>query len=70
MTRYLLSLHQPDHDRNGLVTDGPYAEGEEHVGGFVVVEAGTRDEALDRARRLSDAATLPVEVRQFDRTRD
>ncbi|MBM7788385.1 YciI family protein [Tenggerimyces flavus] len=52
--------------RKGLVTDGPYVEGKEHVGGFVVIDVGTYDEALDWAKRLSDAATLPVEVRSLD----
>jgi hypothetical protein len=45
-----------------VTTDGPYVEGKEHIGGFVVVEASDRDEALDWARQLSTAATLPVEV--------
>lgn len=108
MTRYLLSIYQPDTDPpvtgdvaqiqrdldalesraraagawvfsgglqppstagvvrtkggNVVTTDGPYAEGKEHIGGFVVVEASDRDEALDWARQLSAAATLPVEV--------
>ncbi len=52
--------------RKGLRTDGPYVEGKEHVGGFVVVEVGSREEALEWAARLSDAATLPVEVRPLD----
>lgn len=107
MTRYLLSIYQPDHDpvddvakvardvdaveaagkaagawvfagglgkgarvvRKGLRTDGPYVEGKEHIGGFVVIDVGTHDEALDWAERLSDAATLPVEVRPLDWTR-
>lgn len=108
MTRYLLSLYQPDTDppvdgdvhqiqrdldaleqraraagawlfsgglqppstagvvrsKGGktIMTDGPYVEGKEHIGGFVVIEAPDRDEASDWARRLSEAATLPVEV--------
>ncbi|SDD05699.1 Uncharacterized conserved protein [Geodermatophilus telluris] len=46
-----------------LVTDGPYAEGKEHVGGFTVVDVPDLDAALEWGRRLARATTLPVEVR-------
>jgi len=46
-----------------LVTDGPFAEGKEHVGGFTIVEAPDLDVALEWARRLAQATTLPIEVR-------
>ncbi len=46
-----------------LVTDGPFAEGKEHVGGFWVIRAADLDEALAWARRATVACTLPVEVR-------
>jgi hypothetical protein len=48
-----------------LVTDGPYAEGKEHVGGFTIIEAADLDSALEWARRLTQATTLPTEVRQL-----
>jgi hypothetical protein len=48
-----------------LVTDGPYAEGKEHIGGFVVIRAPDLDAALDWAARTTRATTLPVEVRPF-----
>jgi hypothetical protein len=53
--------------RNGeaLVTDGPFAEGKEHVGGFSIVRADDLDGALEWARKLSRATTLKVEVRPF-----
>ncbi len=53
--------------RNGeaLLTDGPFAEGKEHVGGFVVVRAAHLDDALAWATKLSRAVTLPIEVRAF-----
>ena len=51
-----------------LVTDGPYTEGKEHIGGFVVVQANDLDEALDWGRKLSRATTLPIEVRPFVHT--
>jgi hypothetical protein len=46
-----------------LVTDGPYAEAKEHVGGFTVVEAEDLDAALAWGREVARATTLPVEVR-------
>ena len=49
------------------MTDGPYAEGKEHIGGFVVVRAGDLDEALEWGRKLAEAITLPIEVRPFQR---
>jgi len=48
-----------------LVTDGPYAEGKEHVGGFVIVKAPDLDAALEWARKFARAITLPIEVRPF-----
>jgi hypothetical protein len=46
-----------------LITDGPFAEGKEHIGGFTVIAARDLDEALAWARKLAAATTLPVEVR-------
>ena len=48
-----------------LVTDGPYAESKEQLGGFWVVEAPDLDAALDIARRGSAACVGAVEVRPF-----
>ncbi|MGM1061168.1 YciI family protein [Saccharothrix sp. Mg75] len=48
-----------------LVTDGPYVETKEHLGGFTVVEVADLDAALGWGRRLSLATTLPIEVRPF-----
>jgi hypothetical protein len=48
-----------------LVTDGPFAEGKEHVGGFTIVRAPDLDAALEWGRRLAEATTLPIEVRPF-----
>nr|WP_174264639.1 YciI family protein [Phytoactinopolyspora halotolerans] len=50
-------------DADVLVTDGPYIEGKEHVGGFTVIQAPDIDAALEWGRKLSRALTLPVEVR-------
>jgi hypothetical protein len=51
-----------------LVTDGPFAETKEVLGGFTIVDAADRDAALAWARKLSAATTLPIEVRAVRRT--
>ena len=53
--------------RNGdvLTTDGPFAEGKEHVGGFSIIKAPDLDAALEWGRKLTRATTLPTEVRPF-----
>jgi hypothetical protein len=48
-----------------LLTDGPFAEGKEHVGGFCVVKAPDLDAALAWGQKLARATTLPIEVRPF-----
>jgi hypothetical protein len=47
------------------VTDGPYVEAKEHIGGVTIIEAASLDEALGWGRRLAQATTLPIEVRPF-----
>jgi hypothetical protein len=47
-----------------LITDGPYLETKEHMGGFWVVEAADLDEALTWGRKAAVACRVPVEVRQ------
>jgi hypothetical protein len=48
-----------------LLTDGPFLEGKEHLGGLAIVEAEDLDEALGWARRFAAATTLPIEVQPF-----
>jgi hypothetical protein len=48
-----------------LVTDGPFAEGKEHLGGFTILKAPDLDAALAWGRRYAQATTLPIEVRPF-----
>jgi hypothetical protein len=48
-----------------LITDGPFAEGKEHVGGFWVIEAPDLDSALDWGRKATRACRVPIEVRPF-----
>ena len=111
MTRYLLSIYQPDGDPPGpefmdrvaadlhhlntdlkaagcwvftgglhaaasatvvrsrdgepVITDGPYVEGKEHVGGLWIIDAPDLDAALRWADRAAQATTLPIEIRPF-----
>lgn len=46
-----------------VTTDGPFAEGKEHLGGFTVIAAADLDAALGWGRRLTEVLGLPIEVR-------
>ncbi|MHB8532112.1 MAG: YciI family protein [Solirubrobacteraceae bacterium] len=48
-----------------VLTDGPYTESKEHLGGFWVIEAADLDAALVWAEKGSRACANPVEVRPF-----
>lgn len=48
-----------------LVTDGPYVEGKEYLGGLAIITAPDLDAALEWGRRYALATTLPIEVRPF-----
>jgi hypothetical protein len=69
-------LHPPStstvvrHDRGEfLVTDGPYVEGKEHIGGFLIIKAPDLDAALEWARKMAKILTpLSIEVRPFQHT--
>ncbi|MFI2436010.1 YciI family protein [Streptomyces sp. NPDC018693] len=52
-------------DGDVLVTDGPYAEGKEYLGGLCLIEAPDLDAALEWGRKAALATTLPIEVRPF-----
>ena len=45
------------------VTDGPFAETKEHVGGFILVEAADRNQALEIAAGIPLAKLGSIEVR-------
>jgi hypothetical protein len=55
-------------DGKVLITDGPYLETKEHIGGFWVLEAANLDDALAWGRKAAVACRAPVEVRPFGRT--
>src|SRR6266852_6518759 len=57
-------------DGKVLVTDGPYLETKEHVGGFWLLERANLDEALACGRKAAVACRAPVEVRQVWRPDD
>ena len=42
-----------------LFTDGPFAEGKEHLGGFIIIRAEDLDAALAWASKLARVVTLP-----------
>ena len=50
---------------DGAVTDGPYPETKEMVGGFVVVDVPTRADAVTWAAKLAAACRCAQEVREF-----
>ena len=52
-------------DGKVLATDGPFAEGKEHIGGFWVISAADLDTALGWAAKANQACAQPVEVRPF-----
>jgi hypothetical protein len=67
---FAAGLHPPStatvvrvQDGQLLTTDGPFAEGKEHIGGFSVINAADLDAALEWASKLARATTLPIEVR-------
>ncbi|SEO68613.1 YciI family protein [Actinacidiphila rubida] len=65
-------LHAPDTatvvrvtDGETVMTDGPFIEGKEYLGGICIVKAADLDEALEWGRRAATAIPLPIEVRPF-----
>ena len=52
-------------DGKVLVTDGPYTETKEHMGGFWILEAADMDEALAWARKGAISPDAVGEVREL-----
>jgi hypothetical protein len=50
---------------DGMITDGPYIESKEHIGGIYVITAPDLDAALEWGRKAAAVTTLPIEVRLF-----
>ncbi len=51
--------------RMGNITDGPFVETKEHIGGFYIIDAPDLDAALAWAAKVTDAIDTPIEVRPF-----
>jgi hypothetical protein len=67
---FTAGLHPPStatvlrvRDGAEIITDGPFVEGKEHLGGFTVITAPDLDAALDWGRKVAEVTTLPIEVR-------
>jgi hypothetical protein len=67
---FTAGLHSPStatvvrvKDDDVLMTDGPFTEGKEHLGGFTVIAAPDLDAALRWAAKMARITTLPIEVR-------
>lgn len=52
-------------DGQTVMTDGPFPEAKEQIGGFWIIEAPDLDAALDWATQATAACRAPVEVRPF-----
>jgi hypothetical protein len=50
-------------DGEVIITDGPFTEGKEHLGGFTIIKAADLDEALAWSRKFALITSLPLEVR-------
>ena len=50
---------------DGMVTDGPYPETKEHIGGFAIVDVPSREEALEWAAKIAVACRCAQEVREL-----
>jgi hypothetical protein len=61
------SVARPDAE-GSLLTDGPFAEAKEQLGGFYIIEAADLDEARTWAGRAATATNHPIEVRAFRAT--
>ena len=53
------------HEGDLVITDGPYLETKEHIGGFWIIDVPDLDVALKLAEEASQACVEPVEVRPF-----
>ena len=52
-------------DGKVVVTDGPYLEAKEYVGGMMIIEVATLNDALGWARKSAECTQMPSEVREI-----
>ena len=69
------ALHGPDAatvvrmgEAGMVMTDGPFAESKEHIGGFYIINAEDLDASLAWAGKVANAIHHPIEVRPFRQT--
>jgi hypothetical protein len=51
--------------RKGKVTDGPFAETKEQVGGYYIVDCGGRDEVIELALQIPESPGLVIDIRKL-----
>ena len=56
------------HPKHGKITDGPFAESKEIMGGYFVLEADGYDQAIELAKTCPHAQFGSIEIRQVERT--
>jgi hypothetical protein len=56
------------HNGDVVMTDGPFAETKEQLGGFYIIDAEDSEAALVWAGKVADATNHPIEVRPFRAT--
>jgi len=54
-----------EQDGQPVITDGPFVETKEQIGGYSLVDVADLDEAIVWARKISAATTTPIEIRPF-----
>ena len=59
------STLRPQPNGELLLTDGPYLETKEHIGGFWILECADMDEALAWVRKGAKACRAPIEVQEI-----
>jgi len=57
-------------DGKATVTDGPFAEAKEVIGGYWIIQVRSREEAIEWARRAPMANNEIIEVRQIQEMSD
>lgn len=56
-------------DGKVVITDGPFTESKEQMGGITIIRGDDLDEALRTARRYADITGIPIEIRPFQEER-
>ena len=57
-------------DGNASITDGPYLEAKEHIGGYWIIQVRSREEAIEWAKRAPMSNNERIEVRQIHEMSD